>query len=165
MTKALWILASRLTTKGSIALSPCSVWPHGIWSGISLVCGNTYCCVVRSLSFWQWFAWVIFNFMRKYPGIFVDMDLARSWKLAMSDTRGSPWLVTFQQCLHFCSVRTAFLSTTIRVTNFPHVLGIRRTFLTLVFRSAVFEMYKLRAAHGRARRFEFRPTIFCMLVN
>ena len=63
------------------------------------------------------------------------------------------------------NVRTAFLSTTGRVTNFPRVLGIRRTFQTLVFRSAVFEMYKLRAAHGRARRFEFRPTIFCMLVN
>ena len=62
-------------------------------------------------------------------------------------------------------VRTAFLSTTGRVTNFPRVLGIRRTFQTLVFRSTVFEMYKLRAAHGRARRFEFRPTIFCMLVN
>ena len=42
--------------------------------------------------------------MRKYPGIFVDMDLARSWKLAMSDTRGSPRLVTFQQCLHFCRI-------------------------------------------------------------
>ena len=34
-----------------------------------------------------------------------------------------------------------------------------------VFHSAVFEMYKLRAAHGRAQRLEFRPTISVSLSS